>query len=568
MSDARLLAGRYHLESVLGRGGMGQVWLGRDETLGRTVAVKEIRLPTALSDEDRDALCSRMLREARLTARLSHPGVVTVYDVVSEDGRPFIVMELLQVPTMADEVAKTGPMGPQRVAEIGLELLPALEAAHRAGIVHRDVKPSNVLLSENRVVLSDFGIATSDSDPRLTATGLIVGSPTYMSPERLRGDATGPETDMWSLGATLYAAVEGRPPFDGATTMGTVLSILNDDLPRPAVSGELGEVLTGLLDKDPGRRLDSRQAARLLRRVVNASPAAATAVPVPVAAPRDDDAAAPIAASTGVIRTSGDDERPIWQSEPELEDPQDSAAYEPPDEELPAAVDERPPGRRPGTRTLLLALLVLTVVVAGALGARMLAVDDAESSGDDPGEAATTEAPRSEPSAADPTSEPVKPKKSERPSKTPKADVPASFRLQDDPLDFEVAVPDGWQRRLDGTTRVDYVDPNSSAYVRIDQQPEAGPSAEQAWRDSEAAVSARLPGYERIKIEQVDYRSWDTADWEFTWSGDNGTVHVLNRGIATDTKGFALYVSAPDSRWRSVGKPAFDTAAETFTPTD
>ncbi|MBA2509114.1 MAG: serine/threonine protein kinase, partial [Nocardioidaceae bacterium] len=234
MSDARLLAGRYRLESVLGRGGMGQVWLGRDETLGRTVAVKEIRLPTALSDEDRDALCSRMLREARLTARLSHPGVVTVYDVVSEDGRPFIVMELLPVPTMADEVAKTGPMPPQRVAEIGLELLPALDAAHRAGIVHRDVKPSNVLLSENRVVLSDFGIATSESDPRLTATGLIVGSPTYMSPERLRGDATGPETDMWSLGATLYAAAEGRPPFDGPTTMGTVLSILNDDLPRPA----------------------------------------------------------------------------------------------------------------------------------------------------------------------------------------------------------------------------------------------------------------------------------------------------------------------------------------------
>ena len=564
MSDARLLAGRYRLESVLGRGGMGQVWLGRDETLGRTVAVKEIRLPTALSDEDRDALCSRMLREARLTARLSHPGVVTVYDVVSEDGRPFIVMELLPVPTMADEVAKTGPMPPQRVAEIGLELLPALDAAHRAGIVHRDVKPSNVLLSENRVVLSDFGIATSESDPRLTATGLIVGSPTYMSPERLRGDATGPETDMWSLGATLYAAAEGRPPFDGPTTMGTVLSILNDDLPRPAVGGELGEVLTGLLDKDPERRLDSRQAARLLRRIVNVS--AEAAAPLPAAAPGDDDGSAPIAANTGVIRPTGDDERPIWQSESDPEDSQDSAANEPHDEALPASVDERPPGHRPGTRTLLLALVVLAVVIVGALVARMLAVDDVEPSGDPA--AATTEAPRSEPTASDPPSDPSQ---SEKPSKKPKSkkpDVPAGFSLQDDPLGFEVAVPDGWQRRLDGATRVDYVAPDGSGYVRIDQQPEAGPSAEQAWLDSEEAVSARLPGYERIRIEQVDYRSWDTADWEFTWSGDSGTVHVLNRGIATDTKGFALYVSAPDSQWGSVGKPAFDTAAETFTPTD
>ncbi|MDQ3591521.1 MAG: serine/threonine protein kinase, partial [Actinomycetota bacterium] len=271
MSDARLLAGRYRLESVLGRGGMGQVWLGRDETLGRAVAVKEIRLPTALSDDERDALCTRMLREARLTARLSHPGVVTVYDVVSEDGRPFIVMELLRVPTLADEVAANGPLAAGRVAAIGLELLTALDAAHREGIVHRDVKPSNVLLADKRVVLSDFGIATSESDPRMTATGLIVGSPTYMSPERLRGSPTGPETDMWSLGATLYAAAEGQPPFDAGTTMGTVLAVLNDPLTGPSVGGQLATVLDGLLDKDPGSRLDSQQAARLLRRVADRS---------------------------------------------------------------------------------------------------------------------------------------------------------------------------------------------------------------------------------------------------------------------------------------------------------
>nr|MBA2738359.1 protein kinase [Nocardioidaceae bacterium] len=521
MSDARLLAGRYRLESVLGRGGMGQVWLGRDETLGRAVAVKEIRLPTALSDDERDALCTRMLREARLTARLSHPGVVTVYDVVSEDGRPFIVMELLRVPTLADEVAANGPLAAGRVAAIGLELLTALDAAHREGIVHRDVKPSNVLLADKRVVLSDFGIATSESDPRMTATGLIVGSPTYMSPERLRGSPTGPETDMWSLGATLYAAAEGQPPFDAGTTMGTVLAVLNDPLTGPSVGGQLATVLDGLLDKDPGSRLDSQQAARLLRRVADRS--------------GDDDAGAsadagdvwswstPAGAGTAVVRPPAD-ERPIWRSAP----------GRPPAEPGVSASTRRPVTartRRPGMRTLLLAVVVLVVLVLGVAAFVLFGSTD-----DPPQSRATPVSRSSEPSTTEPSA--TEPSATE-PSATEQPDVPAGYRVQDDPLGFQVAVPRGWQRRLDGSTRVDYVAPDGGSYVRIDQQPEAGPSAEQAWLDAEPAVAARLPGYDRISIEPVDYRSWDTADWEFTWSGDSGTVHVIDRGIATDTRGFA-----------------------------
>nr|MBA3719167.1 serine/threonine protein kinase [Nocardioidaceae bacterium] len=233
----RLLADRYRLDAVLGSGGMGQVWRGRDETLGRDVAVKEVRLPRELTDEQRDALCQRMLREARMTARLSHPGVITVYDVVSEDDRPFIVMEMLPVPNLAEEIAESGPLPPHRVAAIGVELLAALHAAHADGIIHRDVKPSNVMLADGRVVLSDFGVAISESDPRMTTTGMIVGSPTYMSPERLRGTPSGPEADLWSLGATLYAAVEGRPPFSADTTMGTVSAVLTDELPPPSVEG-------------------------------------------------------------------------------------------------------------------------------------------------------------------------------------------------------------------------------------------------------------------------------------------------------------------------------------------
>ncbi|MDQ3162017.1 MAG: hypothetical protein M3Q92_04180, partial [Actinomycetota bacterium] len=149
---------------------------------------------------------------------------------------------------------------------------------------------------------------------------------------------------------------------------------------------------------------------------------------------------------------------------------------------------------------------------------------------------------------------------------TEESNLPAGYRLQDDPLGFQVAVPRGWERRLDAPTRVDFVSPDGTTFLRVDQQEVAGPSAEQAWLDQEPSVAASLSGYERIRIEPVDYRSWDTADWEFTWEGDNGTIHVIDRGIATDTRGFALYVSAPDSVWESEGLPLFETVTETFRP--
>jgi len=203
--EPRVLAGRYRLLSVLGRGGMGQVWLAEDEVLGRRVAVKEIRFPSGLPADEREVQRERTLREARLTARLSHPGIITVYDVVSEDGSPYIVMELITAPSLAAAIDMEGSLPPERVAQIGLRLLDALDIAHAEGIVHRDVKPSNVLLDGDRVVLSDFGIATSASDATLTTTGMVVGSPTYMSPERLRSEGIGPGGDLWSLGATLCA---------------------------------------------------------------------------------------------------------------------------------------------------------------------------------------------------------------------------------------------------------------------------------------------------------------------------------------------------------------------------
>ncbi len=534
----RLLADRYRLDAVLGSGGMGQVWRGRDETLGRDVAVKEVRLPRELTDEQRDALCQRMLREARMTARLSHPGVITVYDVVSEDDRPFIVMEMLPVPNLAEEIAESGPLPPHRVAAIGVELLAALHAAHADGIIHRDVKPSNVMLADGRVVLSDFGVAISESDPRMTTTGMIVGSPTYMSPERLRGTPSGPEADLWSLGATLYAAVEGRPPFHADTTMGTVSAVLTDELPPPSVEGPLHDVLVGLLDKDPARRLTTAGVAPLLRRAAEDSgpataPGADTRTPAhPWAAPAESD--------TTLLRAGAGTAPKEW-AQPES-----------------APLESAPPRRRSGLRPLLLGLAGLAVLAA-------LLVVGWQLSDDEGGSTATPT--QESPSATDGTdgtdgTEPT-PDGSES---TDESDLPAGYRLRDDPLGFQVAVPRGWERRLDGPTRVDFVSPDGTTFLRVDQQEVAGPSAEQAWLDQEPSVAASLSGYERIRIDPVDYRSWDTADWEFTWEGDNGTIHVLNRGIATDTRGFALYVSAPDSAWESDGVPLFETVTETFQP--
>src|ERR671921_437425 len=195
---------------------MGTVWRATDEVLGREVAVKEVVFPHGVSDRDRDVLRERTRREARAAARLDHPSAVTVYDVVEQDGSPYLVMELVEARTLSEVVRTDGPLSPQATAHVGLALLGALETAHRQGIVHRDVKPGNVMVRDDgRVVLTDFGIATSTGDSSLTSTGLLLGSPAYIAPERARGGSPEPASDLWSLGATLFTAVEGRPPFAG-----------------------------------------------------------------------------------------------------------------------------------------------------------------------------------------------------------------------------------------------------------------------------------------------------------------------------------------------------------------
>ncbi|MEU9888165.1 protein kinase [Sphaerisporangium sp. NPDC051011] len=261
------LASRYRLLEPVGRGGMGTVWRAHDGLLGRDVAVKEVRLPLVLDEDLRAELCARTEREGRATAMVTHPSVITVFDVITEDDRPWIVMELLHARSLEELVKQQGPLPARRVAEIGHQVLGALRAVHAKGILHRDVKPSNMLVTEDRVVLTDFGLAALEGDASITQAGIVLGSAGYIAPERVLGDRASPAADLWSLGATLYTAVEGRG-LHGRRTAAAALAALTSGEPIPMeLAGPLAPILRGLLQIDPEARLDAMRASLMLARV-------------------------------------------------------------------------------------------------------------------------------------------------------------------------------------------------------------------------------------------------------------------------------------------------------------
>ncbi|WP_425547847.1 protein kinase domain-containing protein [Actinocorallia longicatena] len=253
---------------------MGVVWRAKDVMLDREVAVKEVTFGPGLSGHEKDVLKQRTLREARASARLNHPNVVTVHDVVEEDGRPWIVMEFVDADSLQDILDIERIIEPWRAAEIGRHVISALKAAHERGILHRDVKPSNILITKNsgRVVLTDFGIAQMEGDVTLTQTGLVMGSPAYIPPERVQGERAVPASDLWSLGATLFAAVEGHAPFERADAMAALSAALSEPVPRPRQAGQLTRVLEGLLVREPAARMTSEQALPLLQDVSASRP--------------------------------------------------------------------------------------------------------------------------------------------------------------------------------------------------------------------------------------------------------------------------------------------------------
>ncbi|MEO3813912.1 protein kinase [Sphaerisporangium sp. B11E5] len=270
--NGELLAGRYRLIELLGEGGMGRVWRARDETLNRQVAVKQLVFPRGMDPTQRQDLGRRAIREARAAAKLNHPGIVTVYDVLTWDQAPVIVMEFVDGPSLAQVVAREGRLPPARVARIGVMLLEALTQAHEAGIVHRDLKPANVLLAGERVVITDFGIAHLAGEATLTASGAVIGTPAFMAPEQARALPVTSAWDLWSLGATMYAATEGRPPYTGIT-YAILASLLSPaPAPEPEHAGPLAPVLSGLMRKDPAQRMTVPEATKALTAIVAGRP--------------------------------------------------------------------------------------------------------------------------------------------------------------------------------------------------------------------------------------------------------------------------------------------------------
>jgi eukaryotic-like serine/threonine-protein kinase len=380
-ADRRLVAGRYALGGPLGRGGMGTVWRAEDVLLGRAVAVKEVELPAGSPGAEREALRRRALREARAAARLNHPGVVTLHDAVEAGDRLFLVMELVEAPTLRDLVDRSGPVGPATAARVGLELLDALAAAHRAGIVHHDVKPANVMVvPDGRVKLADFGIASLQEDTQRTLTGAAgslgggrgaggegggspgdhqavtaaFGSLPYVAPEQASGRPAGPAADLWALGATLWFAVEGTPPFERPGPAATLNAILHDAPGHPARAGPLTPVLHALLVKDPAQRPPAAAVRRMLEPVAAGAPAPTG--PAPRTAPLPADPAAATDALAGPSPPAG------W-GQPPPAPPRRRPKREP----LPGWT--APPRRRRwGRRLLVAAGLLLLLAVASKLG--------------------------------------------------------------------------------------------------------------------------------------------------------------------------------------------------------
>ncbi|MFJ7490692.1 protein kinase [Streptomyces sp. NPDC097727] len=533
-TDAGLvLAGRYRLGEVLGRGGMGKVWRAHDEVLHRTVAVKELTAGLYVAEADRIVLHARTQKEARAAARITHPGVVTVHDVIEYDDRPWIVMQYVDGPSLADAAKESGEIEPREAARIGLHVLGALRAAHGAGVLHRDVKPGNVLLaSDGRVLLTDFGIAAIEGDSTITRTGELVGSIDYLAPERVRGGDPGPASDLWSLGATLYTAVEGRSPFRRTSPISTMQAVVTEEPPPPGRAGPLASVITALLRKDPEDRPSAAEAERMLLDAMEGREPVAAQAYVPTQRVPDE-----------VLRSLGPD-GPSGPGTTQLPHP---ATPTPAPAPAPAV-------RRSRWRTAVLVIAAAALVGGGAGLAAMKYGDRTENTTGRDGTG--THAP------VDPGKPDAKASPSAKPDVRVK-DVPDGWKRVDDPEGFSLTVPEGWERRADGN-QIDYTPDNGVHYIRISVDP--APDFEDSYMhmlNLEKQLAERLPGYQRKTLHSNTYRDRAGSLWEFTWTETKdhpGPRHAIDQMYFGEDGGpeYALYMTGPAADWDTT-REQFDT---------
>lgn len=554
----RVLVNRYRLDHVIGTGGMGRVWRGTDTLLDRPVAVKELTTPPNLPAHEVEVLRTRMLREARSAAQLSHPSIITVFDVAEEDGRPWIVMELVQGPSLGDLLREEGTLCVRRAADIGEQMAAGLSEAHNHGIVHRDIKPGNVLTAGNdRAVLTDFGIAHLDGSTHLTSTGLLIGSPSYLAPEVAHGHSATPASDVWALGITLFQAVEGTLPFERPTPMATLTAIVTQDLPETVNAGPLRPLLEDLCAKDPQARPSIGEARARLREIrestdgatassVSHSATTLVAEPPPVPTPEPQQpAVAETPEPTGSVRAA-------------------SASPTAPRHTRTSAV-----GRR---RNLVVIAAVCLLLAVGATTGVLWnmnrsggdseagLVGDAEQSGQEQQEDTDRGDDTTEEATVDPSEEAHEDEEEDEEEEWDFLD-----RYEDE-SGFALDVPEGWE--IDQQGRMVYFRNPDGGYLQIDQTDTPNDDAGDDWRDFEPQAKGGFSGYSLIGIDDVDADWTDdyvsAADWEFTFEGSDGEMHAINRGFHTEDKGYALFLVSPEHQ--SVNHALLDRISESFEP--
>jgi serine/threonine protein kinase len=585
--SGRVIAGRYRLEAPIGRGAMGVVWRARDQLLDRDVALKEVQIAETLTDDERANAYQRTLREAKTAARLNHPGVVTVYDVAEDGGAPWIVMQLVSAQSLDQVLATSGPLPPRRAAEVGRQLLSALSVAHAAGVMHRDVKPSNVLLGQDdRAVLTDFGIATFQGDPRLTQTGMVMGSPGFTAPERIRGEDASPASDLWSLGATLYAAVEGHGPFEkrgGAIT--TMSAIINEDAPAAPRAGAFGQVIAALLRREPTDRPDAVTAARMITDLMpllppqggssgyvptSLSSRSGPAAPWSGGAYPPGGAAAP-GAGAGAASPSGAGSRSGAASPSGAASasggPGRSGAAAPPGS-WPDYQPGTPPRRRSGLWWKI-GLVVLAVLGAAAGAATIVLLNNHTPGSPTNGSSSSANTTTLPPASTAP--------QIVNAINAPSTALPSgwtTFTHQaagGETAGFRIGYPAAWTPSTSGNQT--YLrDPSANVNMLIDLTPHTYPNdmlREAQFIKSQSLDQNRFPGYTQLGLASTTVRGTRGAYWKFTWVNNGTSQEAIDLLFVLQTKAgpqsYALYMTAPTSAWNQ-WRPTFDAEVETFAP--